>query len=189
MSPYCRVSVRPVSWRFLPAERNTVCHISHKEGHSYANRKPHPRASPRSRTVSGTTGRTLLGQRSHYSAHRKGEPPSLETLSALAAVFETRVEELTGAPLQAAGPLDEAVSTARRRLDEERHFYRSLSTAVVVCVGLFLINRFTSPESHWSLWVMLIWGGLLVVKGLRLFLLRGWIEQWQQQRLQKLLRK
>ncbi|ELQ6063686.1 helix-turn-helix domain-containing protein [Cronobacter sakazakii] len=119
----------------------------------------------------------------------KGEPPSLETLSALAAVFDTRVEELTGAPLQAAGPLDEAVSTARRRLDEERHFYRSLSTAVVVCVGLFLINRFTAPESHWSLWVMLIWGGLLVVKGLRLFLLRGWIEQWQQQRLQKLLRK
>ncbi|RRA37533.1 DNA-binding protein, partial [Cronobacter sakazakii] len=36
----------------------------------------------------------------------KGEPPSLETLSALAAVFETRVEELTSAPLQAAGPLD-----------------------------------------------------------------------------------
>ncbi|ELY3466085.1 helix-turn-helix domain-containing protein [Cronobacter universalis] len=119
----------------------------------------------------------------------KGEPPSLETLSALAAVFETRVEELTGAPLQAAGPLDEAVLTARRRLDAERHFYRSLTTALVVSTGLYLLNRFTEPESHWSLWVMLIWSGLLIVKGLRLFLLRGWIEQWQQQRLQKLLRK
>ncbi|ELQ6224757.1 helix-turn-helix domain-containing protein [Cronobacter turicensis] len=119
----------------------------------------------------------------------KGEPPSLETLSALAAVFETRVEELTGAPLQAAGPLDDAVLIARRRLYEEGRFYRSLTTALVVCFGLFLLNRFTAPESHWSLWVVLIWGGLLVVKGLRLFLLRGWIEQWQQQRLQKLLRK
>ncbi|ELY4322304.1 helix-turn-helix domain-containing protein [Cronobacter turicensis] len=119
----------------------------------------------------------------------KGEPPSLETLSALAAVFETRVEELTGAPLQAAGPLDDAVLTARRRLDAEGRFYRSLITALVVCFGLFLLNRFTAPESHWSLWVVLIWGGLLTVKGLRLFLLRGWIEQWQQQRLQKLLRK
>ncbi|ALB55900.1 FIG00554263: hypothetical protein [Cronobacter universalis NCTC 9529] len=119
----------------------------------------------------------------------KGEPPSLETLSALAAVFETRVEELTGTPLQAAGPLDDAVLTARRRLDAERHFYRSLTTALVVSTGLYLLNRFTEPESHWSLWVMLIWSGLLIVKGLRLFLLRGWIEQWQQQRLQKLLRK
>ncbi|EPN9528488.1 2TM domain-containing protein [Cronobacter malonaticus] len=119
----------------------------------------------------------------------KGDPPSLETLSALAAVFETRVEELTGAPLQAAGPLDDVVSNARKRLNEEQHFYRSLITALVVCGGLFLINHFTAPESHWSLWVMLIWGGLLAMKGLRLFLLRGWIEQWQQQRLQKLLRK
>lgn len=119
----------------------------------------------------------------------KGDPPSLETLSALAAVFETRVEELTGAPLQAAGHLDDAVSNARKRLNEEQHFYRSLITALVVCGGLFLINRFTSPATQWSLWVMLIWGGLLAVKGLRLFLLRGWIEQWQQQRLQKLLRK
>ncbi|EOC1311427.1 helix-turn-helix domain-containing protein [Cronobacter turicensis] len=119
----------------------------------------------------------------------KGEPPSLETLSALAAVFETRVEALTGTPLQAADPLDEAVTLARKRLDEERHFYRSLVTALVVCMGLYLLNRFTVPGSHWSLWVVLIWGGLLVVKGLRLFLLRGWIEQWQQQRLQKLLRK
>ncbi|ALB63743.1 FIG00554263: hypothetical protein [Cronobacter condimenti 1330] len=119
----------------------------------------------------------------------KGEPPSLETLSALAAVFETPVEALSDAPLTAAGPLDDAITLARQRINEERRFYRSLATAMVVCGALFLLNRLTAPESHWSLWVILIWGGLLLLKGLRVFLMRDWIQQWQQRRLQKLLRK
>lgn len=119
----------------------------------------------------------------------KGEPPSLETLSALAAVFETRIEALTGEPLNAAGPLDDAITLARQRLDEERHFYRSLTTALIVCGALFLLNRYTAPQSHWSLWVIAIWGALLLMKGIRLFLLREWIAQWQQRRLQKLLHK
>ncbi|EKY3088426.1 2TM domain-containing protein [Cronobacter dublinensis] len=119
----------------------------------------------------------------------KGEPPSLETLSALAAVFETRIEALTGEPLNAAGPLDDAITLARQRLDEERHFYRSLTTALIVCGALFLLNRYTAPQSYWSLWVIAIWGALLLMKGIRLFLLREWIAQWQQRRLQKLLRK
>jgi RsiW-degrading membrane proteinase PrsW (M82 family) len=64
-----------------------------------------------------------------------------------------------------------------------------LITAIVVCVLLFFLNRSASPESHWSLWVAAIWGGLVAVKGLRIFVFANLISQWHKQRLQRLLRK
>ncbi|EIW1055827.1 2TM domain-containing protein, partial [Klebsiella pneumoniae] len=66
---------------------------------------------------------------------------------------------------------------------------RSLSVALVVCVLLAVLNRFTNPQYYWSGWVALIWGALLVVRGLRLFVFGEWIKNWRQARLQRLLRK
>jgi len=39
------------------------------------------------------------------------------------------------------------------------------------------------------LWVAAIWGALVVVKGLRVFVFGNLIADWQKKRLQKLLRK
>ena len=118
------------------------------------------------------------------------EQPSLETLSALAAVFEVSVSELSGST-QSEGDeaLDQRITEARKQLEEESRLYRSILTAVVVCVLLYLLNRTTSPESVWSLWVATIWGALLVVRGLRVFVFGNLISGWQKKRLQKLLRK
>ncbi|XWJ90997.1 2TM domain-containing protein [Phytobacter ursingii] len=118
------------------------------------------------------------------------EQPSLETLSALAAVFEVSVSELSGST-QSEGDeaLDQRITEARKQLEEESRFYRSVLTAVVVCVLLSILNRTTSPESVWSLWVAAIWGALLVVRGLRVFVFGNLIAGWQKKRLQKLLRK
>ena len=44
-------------------------------------------------------------------------------------------------------------------------------------------------DSTWSGWVALIWGALLAVRGLRLFVFGEWIKNWRQARLQRLLRK
>ena len=96
-----------------------------------------------------------------------GERPGLETLSALAAVFEE----------------------AKARVHQESRFFRSLSVALVVCVLLAVLNRFTNPQYYWSGWVALIWGALLLVRGLRLFVFGEWIKNWRQARLQRLLRK
>ena len=76
------------------------------------------------------------------------EQPSLETLSALAAVFEVSVSELSGST-QSEGDeaLDQRITEARKQLEEESRFYRSVLTAVVVCVLLYILNRTTSPES------------------------------------------
>ena len=54
---------------------------------------------------------------------------------------------------------------------------------------LAVLNRFTNPQYYWSGWVALIWGALLVVRGLRLFVFGEWIKNWRQARLQRLLRK
>ncbi len=37
-------------------------------------------------------------------------------------------------------------------------------------------NSFNNPQYHWSGWVALIWGALLVVRGLRLFVFGEWIK-------------
>ena len=96
-----------------------------------------------------------------------GERPGLETLSALAAVFEVTVAEIGGearredAPGQEAS-LDLRIEEAKARVHQESRFFRSLSVALVVCVLLAVLNRFTNPQYYWSGWVALIWGALLV---------------------------
>lgn len=118
------------------------------------------------------------------------EQPSLETLSALAAVFEVSVTELSGNnESEGDEALDLRITEARRQVGEESRFYRSALTAVVVCILLFFINYSTSSESVWSLWVAAVWGALLLVRGLRIFVFGSLIAEWQKKRLQKLLRK
>ncbi|MGK3143966.1 helix-turn-helix domain-containing protein [Pantoea sp. C2G6] len=118
-----------------------------------------------------------------------GERPGLETLSALAAVFEIGVADLIGPQNGEDQALDQRIVEARHRVASEAGFYRSLITASVVCALLFALNHFTSPDNRWSLWVMAIWGALLFVRAIRLFVFHGLTTRWQQKRLQKMLRR
>ena len=118
-----------------------------------------------------------------------GETPSLETLSALAAVFGVSVAELSAENVAGEDSLDQRIIDARLRLQQEARFYRSLITAGVVCLLLWGVNYVTSPGNSWVVWVALVWGSLLAVRGLRLFLFGGVTEKWRKARLQKLLRK
>ena len=92
-----------------------------------------------------------------------GERPGLETLSALAAVFEVTVAEIGGEASREGAPgpeasLDLRIEEAKARVHQESRFFRSLSVALVVCVLLAVLNRFTNPQYYWSGWVALIWG-------------------------------
>lgn len=118
-----------------------------------------------------------------------GESPSLETLSALAAVFEVSVTELSTPENDGDNALDQRITETRARIDEERRFYSSILSALVVCLLLFMLNYFTSPGSFWSLWVAAIWFALIAMRGVKIFLFRGLINKWQQKRLRHLLRK
>lgn len=118
-----------------------------------------------------------------------GERPGLETLSALAAVFEVSVSDLTD-PQNGENPaLDQRIVDARSRIAEEARFYRSLITAVVVCALLFALNGVTAPGNHWARWVAIIWGALLLIRAMRTFVFHGLANRWHQKRLQKILRR
>ncbi len=121
-----------------------------------------------------------------------GGQASLETLSAIAAAFDLNVADLH-AEISAQPDRDEAlnqkIEQAKKRLDREYGFYRAVLTWAVVCAGLTAINLFTSPGQLWFIWPTAIWGALLLVRGVKLFALQGWLERRQQQRLQQLLRK
>lgn len=118
-----------------------------------------------------------------------GEAPSLETLSALAAVFGVSVTTLGAERVVADDSLDRRIIDARLQVKQEARFYRSLIGATLVCLLLWGVNYVTTPGNLWVIWVALIWGSLLVVRGLRLFIFAGLTEKWRETRLQKLLRK
>lgn len=118
-----------------------------------------------------------------------GEAPSLETLSALAAVFGVSVTELSAESVVADDSLDRRIIDARLRVKQEARFYRSLVSAVIICLLLWGVNYLTSPGNDWVIWVALIWGSLLVIRGLRLFMFGEITEKWRKARLQKILRK
>ncbi|WP_264298608.1 2TM domain-containing protein [Dickeya dianthicola] len=51
---------------------------------------------------------------------------------------------------------------------------------------MFAINSLVNPQTRWFLWPLLMWGGVLAV---RVFWLRDRWSRWEQERLQKILRK
>jgi HTH-type transcriptional regulator, competence development regulator len=118
-----------------------------------------------------------------------GDRPGLETLSALASVFGVSVSELTGSDKNIDEALDRRITDAQNKVASEGRFYRSVITAVVVCLLLFVFNRLKSPDYLWSIWVAVIWGALLIVRGMRTFVLHKLTSRWQRKRLQKLLRR
>ncbi|QZY95982.1 helix-turn-helix domain-containing protein [Pantoea dispersa] len=118
-----------------------------------------------------------------------GHQPSLETLSALAAVFEVSVSDLSGPDAPGDDALDQRIAEAKNNIAEEGRFYRSIITAVVVSALLLVLNHFTTPASVWSLWVAGIWFALVVIRGMRTFVFRRAISRWQQKRLQQMLRR
>lgn len=118
----------------------------------------------------------------------KGQKPSLETLSAIASAFGVNVSDLSEETYVANQALDEHISEARIQVAQETRFYRVLATAVLVCTALMIINYLFTPESYWSVVVAVIWGGLVIFRGIRVFIMRGKIALWQQRRLQKILR-
>ncbi|AHG19135.1 DNA-binding protein [Chania multitudinisentens RB-25] len=123
-----------------------------------------------------------------------GEQASLETLSAIAAVFNISVTDISGGGetagiAQRDDALDKQIESAKERVAAESRFYRSVFIYVVINLFLFTINRVVTPDSFWFVWPLVIWGVFLVMQGAKVFFLQDWLIRWQQARLQKILRK
>lgn len=64
--------------------------------------------------------------------------------------------------------------------------YVHASVFVLVCVGLALLNWFTSPEVLWSIWVVLGWGlGVLLHAVLVLGRWPATVRTWQLRKIRR----
>jgi len=120
----------------------------------------------------------------------KGQTASIESLKALAAVFEvdfSRLKEpdMTTALNPDVRP-DEALALAHVR--KVKSFYIHLTQYVLVVGGLAIFNFVTSPGYLWVVWVALGWGLGVLVHGMRVFdrmpFLNG---QWERREVEKYL--
>ena len=118
-----------------------------------------------------------------------GHKPGLETLSALASVFKVNVSSLSESINHAGETLDSRISEARFRVEQETRFYRALIIALLVCSVLMVVNYLFSPGSYWSVVVTIVWGLLIGIRALRIFVLKERIAMWQQQRVQQIIRE
>lgn len=117
------------------------------------------------------------------------EVPSLETLSALASVFNVSVSELTSEPLPESIELDSRIAEAKKRVKNEANLLKNIIVAITVCTIMYILNDIYTPHRNWPVWVITIWGGLLFVKAFKLFLLDKLLFKWQKNRLMSLTRK
>jgi hypothetical protein len=58
---------------------------------------------------------------------------------------------------------------ARRHVRKRMGFYRHVSTFVSVMIALLVIDVVTGPDEFWVQWVALIWGAILAVHFLNVF--------------------
>ncbi|MBS0848845.1 helix-turn-helix domain-containing protein [Citrobacter sp. JGM124] len=117
------------------------------------------------------------------------ETPSLETLGALASVFNVSVSELTSEPLPESTELDNRIAEARKRVKDEADLLKSIIVAIITCTAMYCLNYIYTPYRSWPIWVAVIWGGILIVKVIKLFLLDKLFVKWKRNRLMSLTKK
>lgn len=123
-----------------------------------------------------------------------GECLGLEIFSVFVVVFEVMVVEIGGEVwwedvLGQEVLLDLCIEEVKVWVYQESCFFCLLLVVLVVCVLLVVFNCFINLQYYWFGWVVLIWGVLLVVRGLCLFVFGEWIKNWCQVCLQWLLCK
>lgn len=121
----------------------------------------------------------------------RGQAASLETMKALAAVFEIDIAQLTE-PKEADVPVvpttvvetEEAIAFAKVR--RVKRFYLHLMRYGAVITLLAIINLVTSPQYLWFIWPMLGWGLGLAAQALTTFELVPFLgARWEKEEVEK----
>jgi transcriptional regulator with XRE-family HTH domain len=120
----------------------------------------------------------------------RGQTPSLESLKALAAVFDVDLSRLKepemDAPLNNDFRADEALALAHVR--KIKGFYIHLAQYVVIVAALAALNLIVSPRYLWVVWVAAGWGLGVLIHGLRVFGRIPFLDaQWERREVEKYL--
>lgn len=136
-----------------------------------------------------------------------GHTPSVESLKALAAVFEVDFNALRGAPSmptstslinpphnatyptqQMNTQITDDEEKALRYVRELKKFYIQLLRYVLIIVALGCINLFIDASYLWFLWVAVIWGSFLTIKALTIFEIWAFLSpDWEKRQVEKRL--
>lgn len=100
-----------------------------------------------------------------------GQNAGLESLKALAAVFEIDITDLTSKEptLDSQTTLQADESQALQQVRDIKGFYSHLLKYALIVGGLFILNLVTSPDYIWAWWVAMGWGIGVVSHGLSIF--------------------
>lgn len=130
-------------------------------------------------TLSGLSVRTI-------QRIERGATPGLESLNALAAVFEVDIEQLKHSESSSAWSLEE--QQVYEQVKEIKGFYSHLISYVAVIAMLFVINLIVSPGYIWAIWPMLGWGIGLTIHGLNTFeVMNLFGADWERKQVEKRL--
>jgi transcriptional regulator with XRE-family HTH domain len=120
----------------------------------------------------------------------RGQSSSMETLKALAAIFEIDVTSLTEDADMTKGT--EEISTeenkALQQVKDIKGFYTHLIQFVVIVSALGFINHMTSPGHYWIVWVIIGWGAGIIAHGLSVFeVFNLFGVEWEKKQIEKRL--
>ena len=132
--------------------------------------------------VSGLSVRTI-------QRLERGQPGSLESMKALAAVFETDLDRLKeptrDAPRSDLRP-DEALALAHVR--KVKSFYVHLTQYLIVIPILAVVNLTSYPNYLWFVWPALGWGLGLLAHGAAVFNVLPFLDgAWERRQVEKFL--
>lgn len=140
--------------------------------------------------VSGVSVRTI-------QRIERGQPGSLETLKALAAVFDVDFDQLQGPamtttdtphPRHAEPGIDSAEALAFAHVRKKRAFFVHLTQYVVVIAALAAINLIGYPQYLWFVWPALGWGIGVLSHGATVFQLVPFLgADWERREVEKAL--
>ncbi len=75
---------------------------------------------------------------------------------------------------------------AKERVDELKKFYGNLTSYIIVCTGLGLLNYFTYWGYKWFLWVVLGWGIGVFFHAIGTFNLNPFFgKDWEKRKIKK----
>lgn len=119
----------------------------------------------------------------------RGQPGSLESMNALAAVFEIDLDSLKEPAMDTPRsdlPADEALALAHVR--KVKGFYVHLSQYLIVIPMLAVLNLVISADYWWVVWPALGWGVGVLAHGLSVFAAVPFLNgDWERRQVEKYL--
>ncbi|WP_430420580.1 2TM domain-containing protein [Phenylobacterium sp.] len=121
-----------------------------------------------------------------------GKPASVETLKAVASVFEIDFNQLREPAMENSTAksndlrADEALALAHvRRI---KLFWVNLMVYVSVAGSLIVANWLTFPQYMWSLWTASIWGVMVLLNAIQVFFKVPFLDPvWERRQVERLL--